>query len=184
MCQEHESYIFSSLNEIKCPVLARRWEIAAFQLNPISTAKNLPPGLAECHRHQWHFPVEEQAPSEKLSHAFPRTCVLMVMSVSALVFGSDHLNQLVCPCSCVRQWQWFPVISVSEVWLQEWHWLHSLSSHQQGKNSSGTFLLPSQGTDGTDTSDTNQGVRHSALTKPNVVCKGNKARRRDTRCFP
>lgn len=33
----------------------------------------------------------------------------------------------------------FPVIHVSEVWLQQCHWFHSLSSHQQWQNTSVTF---------------------------------------------
>lgn len=45
----------------------------------------------------------------------------------------------------------FPVIPASEVWLQGWFWFHSLSSHQQWQNISGTFLLPGLvSTGGTD----------------------------------
>lgn len=43
------------------------------------------------------------------------------------------------------------LITVSEVWLQEWHLLHSLSSYQQWQKTSVTFLSPgSVSTDGTD----------------------------------
>lgn len=45
----------------------------------------------------------------------------------------------------------FPGIPVSEVWLQGWHWFHSLSSHQHWQNMSVTFLLPgSVSSGGTD----------------------------------
>lgn len=121
-------------------MLARRCGIAALQLNPISTAKN-PFSL-------WLSATDItgiflRKPSENCP-TLPRTCVLMMTSVSALGFKRDNLNQLVCPRCFVRQQHWFPVIPVTEVWLQQWHWFHSLEQGQLWQNMSVTFLLPSQ----------------------------------------
>lgn len=157
-------------------MLARRCGIAALQLNPISTAKN-PFSL-------WLSATDItgiflRKPSENCP-TLPRTCVLMITSVSALGFKRDNLNQLVCPRCFVRQEHWFPVIPVTEVWLQQWHWFHSLSRDSCDRTCQWHFFCLVSGCWWhrlcSITSDTSQGIWHSALTKPNLVCKGNKAR--------
>jgi len=71
-------------------MLARRYEIAAFHLGLISAAEN--PLSFWRTWHHWYFSVKKQVPSEKLSHTFSRTHVLMMTSVLTLGLGSDNLN--------------------------------------------------------------------------------------------